>query len=198
MTRNPRRAPAVLAILLIVAACGGASPTSAPDANGSPGVPAATSGAEPTAPPDTEPTDGGGGPGDGGGTFTGSACDLLTVAEVEGATGQAGVAAQLTSEGSFDGQSQCAFVSNGVLPVVIVTVTGSATNTDPAGYLLLPESERLAVTGADAIWMPAAGFVATVIKNGLVVAAGPIVPADGVEVKEVAAALAQKIADRMP
>ncbi len=132
------------------------------------------------------------------GTFSATACDLLTVGEVEAASGQSGVEAQPSANDAFDGESQCGFVANGVLPVVIVTVTGPNTNADPNGYLQLPESVRLSLNGADGVWVPAAGFVAMVIKHKRVVAVQVGVLAEGYEFQDVGAALAQLVADRMP
>jgi hypothetical protein len=191
--RRTAMAALVIAVSTIAWACGGSTSTSTGTA-APPAAPATdgviASQAAPAAPVTSEAGN--------AGTFSGSACELLTTAEVEAATGQTGVEAQPTAAGDFDGESQCAFVANGVLPVIIVTVTGPNTNTDPSGYLALPESARLSLNGADGVWVPAAGFVAMVIKHGLVVAVQVAGPAEGHEFLDVAAAVAQPVADRMP
>ncbi len=188
--RRKAMAALVIAVSTIASACGGSAPTS----TGVSAPPAAlgTNGAIAS---QAAPATGDAG---NGGTISGTACDLLTVAEVEAASGQTGVEAQPTAAGDFDGESQCGFVANGVLPVVIVTVTGPNTNADPNGYLALPESARLSLNSADGIWVPAAGFVAMVIKHGRVVAVQVAGPAEGHEFLDVAGALAQSVADRMP
>ena len=182
-----RTLPATFGLLLclIVVGCGGSGAT--PDAAA---LPSDETGAEATTNADT----GAGG----GGVAIANACALLTADEVEAASGQPDVEPQASGIGTFDGQSQCTYMSAGLLPAVIVTVAGPDTNTDITGYLALPESVRLPVNGAEAAFVPAAGFMAFVIKHGLVVALAITAPAEGKEFQEVAAALVQPIADRMP
>jgi hypothetical protein len=180
----------VIAISTIAMACGASTPTSI-DVSASPAHPVSNGAIASQAAPAT-------GDAGNGGAFSGTACDLLTVAEVEAASGQTGVEAQPTAAGDFDGESQCGFVANGAIPVIILTVTGPNTNADPNGYLALPQSARLSLNGADGVWVPAAGFVAMVIKHGLVVAVQVAGPAEGHDFLDVATALAQPVADRMP
>lgn len=177
-----------LVLGLTLAACGGSSPTATNDSDVS-----TANGGNDAVPSEAAPAEA-----RNGGSFQGSACDLLTAAEVEAASGQPDIEAQSSEAGTFDGQSQCAFISGGLLPAVIVTVAGPDTNTDMNGYLALPESVRLPVNGADAAFVPAAGFMAFVIKHGLVVAVAITGPAEGKDFQEVAAPLVQPLADRMP
>jgi hypothetical protein len=178
----------IVVLATLVLACGGSSATATDES----GTSAGPAGEAPTpgqaAAPDAAAV----------GAFNGSACDLLTTAEVEAASGQSDVAARPSDTGTFDGESQCTFVSGGLLPVAIVTVAGPDTSTDLNGYLALPESVRLPVNGADAAFVPAAGFMTFVIKHGRVVAYVITGPAEGRDFQEVATALVQPVADRMP
>jgi hypothetical protein len=176
----------LLAGLVMVAGCGGSGAGSTTEGNASPtGAGAATQAPGP-----------GGGGGAAGSTL--NACQLLTAAEVQAATGQPNVAAEPTASGNFEGASQCAFISNGILPVTIVTVTGPNTNTDVNSYLALPLTVLVNLNGAAGAWMPAAGYVLMVIKHDVAVAVGPVSPVEGKDPQAVATELGQKIADRMP
>ncbi len=176
---------------LLIAACGGSTPTTAPGqtAAGGPtsgpatdGAPAATDG--PAATP-------------GGGSGTGQACDLLTTEEVEAATGRPDIEAQPVGAAETDASSACAFVSAGVLPAVIVSILDPAnTNTDPSGYLSLPGSVEVAVSGARAVYAPAAGFVMLVFKGSTVATIQIAAPKDD-DFQKTGEALAQKVADRL-
>jgi hypothetical protein len=184
----------IAGLVLTVSACGGSgSPTTGA------GAAAATQpGSNPTqvAPADTiAPTEAAAATTTGGGTT--SACDLLTVDEVMAATGQAQVTTQVTAPGDFDGQSQCAFIANGVLPVAVVTVLGANTNMDPASYHALAGTVDVAVNGAQAVFMPAAGNVLIVFKNNKAVAVQLGASATEGDFLAAAKALVQKLADRM-
>ena len=180
---------------LVLAACGGGAATS---------VPAQTAaGGETTAPAPAETTDGGAVETEapaatttGGGTGTAEACELLTVDEVQQATGFANIEAQPLSDAETEALSVCGFVSNGTFPAATVSILDPEnTNTDPAGYLQLPGSEEVPVNGARAVFVPAAGNMLFVIKNGRV-AGVLIVPQQG-ELIDAVKAVVQKVADRL-
>lgn len=184
-----RRTPApilALAVALLVAACGGngGAPTPEPD------LPAATQAATGGG---TEPTQ------SSNGRAAVEACALLTADEVTAATGQPGIEAQPVADGETDALSTCGYVSNDVLPVVIVSVLDPAnTNTDAASYLALPGSVDVPVNGARAIFMPAAGFVMAVVKGDTVATIQVAMPAEGEDFQVAATRLVQPVADRMP
>lgn len=127
------------------------------------------------------------------------ACALLTVDEVTAATGQPGIEAQPIADAETDALSGCGFVSNGVLPVVIISILDPAnTNTDASSYLALPGSVEVPVNGARAIFMVAAGYVMAVVKGDTVVTYQVAMPAEGEDFQVAATKLVQKVADRMP
>jgi hypothetical protein len=183
----------IAGLVLIVAACGGSgTPTTSGAAAGAtqPGSnPTQAAPGDTTAPTQAATTTTGGG--------TASACDLLTIAEVSAATGQAQVTTQVTAPGNFDGQSQCAFIANGVLPVAVVTVLGANTNMDPTSYLALTGTVTVAVNGAQAVFMPAAGNVMIVFKNNKAVSVQIGASATEGDLLGAAKALVQHLADRM-
>jgi hypothetical protein len=186
----------ILAILVaagfLVAACGGSTPTSAPGQTTSAQTTTAvdtTSGGETTDSTETTETTS-------GGAGTAEACDLLTVDEVQQATGFTNIEAQPLSDAETEALSVCGFVSNGAFPAATVSILDPEnTNTDPAGYLALPGSEEISVSGARAFFVPAAGNLLVVIK-GERVAAVQISAQQG-EVIDPAKAVAQRIADRL-
>jgi hypothetical protein len=174
-------APVSLALLL--AACGGGSPTAAPGGTTGPGAP--TSGPAAT-------TTGGGG----GGGGSADACALATADEVEAATGYGDVVAQPIPDDQTDAVSACGYVSQGALPAATIMILDPEnTNADPAGFLALPGSEEVAVSGARAVYAPAAGYLTFVVKNGRV-ASIQVTPSDG-DFKGTAQKLVQKVADRL-
>ena len=174
-----------LLLCLVVAACGGSGATGGTAAPGSD----ATQAAEPTS-ADT---------GAGGGGAAADACALLTIDEVEAATGQDGIEAQPVAEGETDALSTCGYLSNGVLPVVITSILDPAnTNTDASSYLALPGSVEVPVNGARAIFMPGAGFVMAVVKGDTVATLQVAMPAEGEDFQVAATKLVQKVADRLP
>ena len=171
---------ALASLALVLAACGGAGPTSTPGATTGPGAP--TSGPAAT-------TSGGGG-------GTRDACALLTADEVAEATGYPAIVAQPVPDADTDAVSACGFVSQGAFPAATVSILDPEnTNTDAAGYLALPGSEELAVSGARAIYMPASGYLTVVIKGGTV-ATLQITPTSG-DFKDAAQKVVQKVADRL-
>lgn len=166
---------------LLLAACGGGGPTAAPGATTGPVPP--TSGPAATT-------------GSGGGGGTADACALLTTDEVAEATGYPSIVAQPVPDADTDAVSACGFVSQGAFPAATLSILDPEnTNTDPAGYLALPGSEELSVSGARAIFSPAAGYITFVIKNGKV-ATIQITPSAG-EFKDAAEKVVQKVADRL-
>ena len=186
-----RALPATLGLLLCltVVGCGGSGATEGAAEPGSDATQAAATNAGTGAEP--APPAGGGGNAD--------ACALLTVDEVTAATGQPGVEAQPVAEGETDALSTCGFVSNGVLPVVIISILDPAnTNTDASSYLALPGSVEVPVNGARAIFMVAAGYVMAVVKGDTVVTYQVAMPAEGEDFQAAATKLVQKVADRMP
>ncbi|HEY2916771.1 MAG TPA: hypothetical protein VGI98_06110 [Candidatus Limnocylindrales bacterium] len=194
---------AALAVLLLVAACGG-SGSAAPGSSNAGAGPGGTSAAQASQPSGGEPTDSAAQPTDDTGTgsngsFTGSACDLLTTAEVETASGRPNITTAETKAGDFDGQAQCGYTSNGLVPVAIVTVLNANADVEPDAMLTMPQSKLLTVNGAKAYWVPAAGFEAFVVKHGLIVAIAAIGPGDAIsDASVMAQALVQPLADRMP
>ena len=173
----------VLGLVLVAAGCGGGGPTTPTGDTAGPG--------DPTAEP--APTTGGGG---GGGSANGDACALLTAAEVEEATGFTNVVAQPVADADTDALSACGYVSEGAFsPAITAILDPENTNTDPTGYLALPGSEELPVSGGRAILVPASGNIVFIIKGGTV-ASLLIVPTEG-EVKDAAAAVVQKVVDRL-
>jgi hypothetical protein len=188
------------AIVLAVAACSGGASTAPGTSTGT--GPGSSTGSQPSQ-PDSQPTDAAAQPTDddstgGTGTFSGSACDLLTTAEVGAAAGQPAITASETKAGDFQGQSQCGYVSNGLVPVVILTVLNDDGQTDPEAMLTTAQAKRLDVNGAKAYWIPSAGFAGMVAKNGHIVLIAVLGPGDGHEPDAIAQALVQPIADRMP
>jgi hypothetical protein len=191
-------------MVLVVAACG-ATTTPAPPTGGNGGTesPASTeaateaASAAPTEAATPAATEAGGT--SGGGASSGKACDLLTAAEVEAATQQSAVKAEAVAAGDTEGLSACGYVAGGVTPVVILTILDPTnTNTDPAGYLLLPGSAQVALSGgANAVWVPAAGNVLLVFKHDVVVSVQAFFPGPGEEIQQTAAKLAQIVADRL-
>jgi len=179
----------IAGLVLTVAACGGSStPTTGatqPVSNPTQGAPADT----------TAPTEAAAATTTGGGTA--AACDLLAVDEVKAASGQSQITTQVTGAGSFEGQSQCAFIANGALPVAIVTVLGADTNMDPSSYLALPGTVDVPVNGAKAVFMPAAGNVLIVFKNNRAVSVTVGASATEGDLLGAAKAYVQKLADRM-
>lgn len=193
--------------LLVLAACGGAGTASQPTTTGPAGgglatsQPGATSQAAVTAAPVA--TDGGGTGGGGtgeGGTGGGSAdvCALLTSDEVAQATGQANLAAgPIPAANLTDATGGCAYVSAGTIPVInLVLLDPQNTNANPDDMKLLPQTEEIQVSGARAMWMPAAGSVLFVYRGGRVVMIQVLMAAND-DIKATAASLAQKVADRM-
>jgi hypothetical protein len=173
----------IAGLVLTLAACGGSgTPTTSAIAG------ATQPGSNPTEAAPADTTAGGG---------SAAACDLLTIDEVKAATGQAQVTTQATAPGSFDGQSQCAFVANGVLPVAVVTVLGADTNMDPSSYLALTGTVDVPVNGAKAVFMPAAGNVLIVFKNNKAVSVQIGASATEGDFLAAAKAYVQKVADRM-
>lgn len=178
---QPRSSMVVLSLVfgLALVACGGATVDND-----------ATPSAQATTGTDTEAPQSGGGSAD--------ACALLTTDEVADATGQPAIEAQPVADGDTDGLSACGFVSDGVLPVVIMTILDPAnTNTDASSYLVLPGSVEVPVNGARAIFMPGAGYVMAVVKGSTVVTMQVAMPAAGEDFQATATKLVQKVADRM-
>jgi hypothetical protein len=195
---------AALAVLLLVAACGG-SGSAAPGSSNGASAPGGTDAAQASQPDGGEPTDSAAQPTDdnsnGGsnGSFTGSACDLLTTSEVEAASGQPNITTAETKKGDFDGQAQCGYTSNGLVPVAILTILNANADVDPDAMLLLPQTKVLNVNGAKAYWVPAAGFMAFVFKHGLIASLAAIGPSSAIsDASVMAQALVQPLADRMP
>lgn len=137
-------------------------------------------------------------PAQAGGGGSADACALLTTDEVADATGQPGIEAQPVADDETDALSACGFVSNGILPVVIITILDPEnTNTDASSYLALPGSVEVPVNGARAIFMPAAGYVMAVVKGSTVATLQVAMPAEGEDFQVTATKLVQKVADRM-
>jgi len=177
----------LVASFTLLAACGGGADPAGDGGEATDGTAEAAS----TEAAATEAAGGGGGNAD--------ACSLLTTDEVSDATGQPDVVAQPVAEAETDALSACGFVSNGVLPVVIVTILDPAnTNTDASSYLTLPGSVEVPVNGARAIFMVAAGYVMAVVKGDTVVTYQVAMPAEGEDFQAAATRLVQKVADRMP
>ena len=180
---------------LVLAACGGGSPTAAPGQTTSIGETTATTSAletssatETTQAETTASTTAGGGSAD--------ACKLLTAEEVQQVTGYPDITVQPVAEGETDAESSCAFVSSGVFPAAILSILDPAnTNTDISGYLALPLSEEVAVSGAKAVFAPAAGNVLFVIKGDTV--ASVLITAQQGEAIDAAKAVVQRVADRL-
>jgi hypothetical protein len=172
----------IAGLVLTVAACGGSGTAT----SGATAAGATQPGSNPT---QVAPATTGGG--------TAAACDLLTIDEVKAATGQSQITTQVTAAGSFEGQSQCAFIANGALPVAVVTVLGADTNMDPSSYLALTGTVTVAVNGAQAVFMPAAGNVLIVFKNNRAVSVQIGASATEGDLLGAAKALVQKLADRM-
>jgi hypothetical protein len=179
----------IAGLVLTVAACGGSGSATAgatqPGSNPTQAAPGDTAAATEAV---VATTTGGG---------TAAACDLLTIDEVKAATGQSQITTQVTAAGSFEGQSQCAFIANGVLPVAVVTVLGADTNMDPSSYLALTGTVDVPVNGAKAVFMPAAGNVLIVFKNNRAVSVQIGASATEGDLLGAAKALVQKLADRM-
>jgi hypothetical protein len=115
---------------------------------------------------------------------------------VEAATGYGDVVAQAIPDDQTDAVSACGFVSQGAISAAILMILDPEnTNADPAGFLALPGSEEVAVSGARAVYAPAAGYLTFVIKNGRV-ASIQVTPSDG-DFKGTAQKLVQKVADRL-
>ena len=132
----------------------------------------------------------------GGAQGSADACALLTPGEITEATGHANIVAQPVPDADTDAVSACGFVSEGAFPAVVVTILDPEnTNTDPAGYLALPGSEEVQISGARAIWVPAAGNVMFIIKDGTV--ATILAAPQAGEFKDAAMKLMQKVADRL-
>lgn len=184
------------ATTFLLAACGGGSPTVAPGATTGPETTAAETTSTETTEDETgrettaTETTSDGAPG------TADACGLLTTDEVAEATGYDNIEAQPVPDADTDALSGCGFVSNGAFPAAILAILDPAnTNTDPTGYLALPGSEEVQVSGARAIWMPGAGYVMIVIKDGRV-ASIQATPREG-DFDDAARKLVQKVADRL-
>lgn len=196
MSHPLRQVPVLLGALLIVVACGGSNASTPPGGSVAPGS-TATQGAEATQDETTEEstsTDGGGN----GGTFNGTACDLLTTAEVEAASGQPGVKAQATAAGDFEGASQCGYVSNDIVPVIVLTVLASDANKDLNTFKALPGTVILDLNGATGAWVPASGPIGYVVKGAVAVAIVVLGPASDKDPQAVGTQLAQQVADRLP
>lgn len=177
-------------IALLVAACGSATPTTAPGETPGPGQTTAATNVPPGETQAPVATPGGPGPG------TADACALLTADEVTEASGFTDIDPQPVADEDTDAISACGYVSQGAFPAAILTILDPEnTNTDPAGYLALPGSEEVSVSGARAVWVPAAGNVMFVIKGGTV-ATILISPTEG-EFKDAALKVVQKVADRL-
>ena len=176
---------------IVLAACGGGTaPTSGP---GQTSVSQTTTGETTSNDTNTATTSAAT---TGAGSADGDACALLTTGEITEITGHTNIVAQPVPDADTDAISACGFVSEGVLPVVIVTILDPAnTNTDPAGYLALPGSEEVQVSGARAVWVPAAGNVLFLIKGGTVVTL--LATSTTGEAKDAPTRLAQKVADRL-
>jgi hypothetical protein len=87
-------------------------------------------------------------------------------------------------------------VSGGAFPAATTTILDPEnTNTDPAGYMALPGSKEIPVSGARAVFVPAAGNI-TFIFKGSVVATVQITPTQG-DFETAAEAVAQMVADRI-
>ncbi|HEY8868221.1 MAG TPA: hypothetical protein VIM30_02380 [Candidatus Limnocylindrales bacterium] len=186
----------LVGVAVIVSACASAgTATSGPTGAAAPTQAAiASQGAAPTTAGATQPA----GPA-GAGTSSGKACDLLTGDEVGAATSQTGVTAQPLASDNTEGASGCGYVAGASASIAIVLILDPAnTNTDPAGYLQLPGSADVPVTGAKAVFVPAAGNVTFVIKGSNVVTIQVLAPAPGEDYQKTEAKLVQKIADRMP
>ena len=129
---------------------------------------------------------------------TGAACDLLTAAEAEAATGQQNVAAQPVAASDTDAAAACGYVAGGLVTVMIVTILGPETDRDPASYHSLPGTADIAVGGAKAVYVPAAGQVLFVFKGTTAVAVQFVTSAPGDDGEATARKLVQKVADRIP
>ena len=182
-----------LAIALIVAACGGGAASAPAQTSGT----GATNSAPTDVPAETEAGGVETQPPGGGGSGAADACTLLSAQDASAATGQANVVAQATAAGNFEGLSQCAYISNGVLPVVIVTRLGPDTNMDPATYHALPGTVDVAVNGAKAVFVPASGGLLFIFKNNAAVAVLVGAAPPGEDQLTVAKKLVQGIADRL-
>ena len=195
-----RRFVSVLSVAVLgsvlLAACGGSgAPTSGAGAS-APG--ATTSGGGGAGATDAAAaTDAAGATQGSGGGGAGDACKLLTTDEVAQATGQTNLTSGPSAPGAFDGQSQCAFVALGTTPVMLVTILGPDSNTDPASYKSLAGTVEVSVNGAQALWAPGLGNTLLVFKNGKVVVATVLAPATGVDPLNAAKQVLQKLADRM-
>ena len=196
---TPKRLLILLAAAaLALAGCGSGAASNAPaQTSGGVETPGSTVDAGPTDDPGPgEPTDAPPATTSGGGPSSSRACDLLTADEVEQATGFPDIKAEAIGADATDALSGCAYLSGSTFPAAIVSILDPEnTNTDPAGYLALPGSEEVAVSGARAVWVPAAGNVMFLIKGGTVVTL-QITPQEG-EFKDAAQAIVQKVADRL-
>jgi hypothetical protein len=174
--------------MLLAVACANEAPN--PTATGS-GVTTPTAGqaSEMPSPSPSQTTSGGGG--------SAAACDLLTAAEVEAATGQPSVTAEPYSSADSPGESHCNYLSDGILPVASTGILGPNTNTDPSGYLSLPGSVELSVSGARAIFAPASGYITFIFKGSTVASLQVSMPAEGDDFQAAAEKLVQKVADRI-
>jgi hypothetical protein len=185
----------VLVILIgataLLAACGGGTtPTSAPgQTTGSETTSGETTTTATTDTTSAETTSG-------GPQGSADACSLLTPGEITQATEHTNIVAQPVPDADTDAVSACGFVSEGAFPAVVLTILDPEnTNTDPAGYLALPGSEEVQISGARAVWVPAAGNVMFIIKDGRV--ATILATAKTGEFKDAAMKLMQLVADRL-
>jgi len=191
----------LLAILaattVLLAACGGgASPTSALGGTSASETTAGETTSTESTENETEGETTAAETTDGGAPGSADACGLLTADEVAEATGYDNIEAQPVPDANTGALSGCGFVSNGAFPAAILAILDPAnTNTDPTGYLALPGSEEVQVSGARAIWMPGAGYVMIVIKGGRV-ASIQATPKEG-DFDDAARKLVQKVADRL-
>lgn len=180
---------------LLLAACGGGSPTAAPGQSTVSQTSAAettqgeTTTGETTAAETTETTSGGGG-------GNADACALLTVDEVAGVTEFGNITTQPVHDGDTDALSACGFMSEGAFPAAILSILDPQnTSTDISGYLALPGSEEIPVSGAKAVFVPASGNMLFVIKGDKV--AGVLITPQQGEAIDAAKAVVQKVADRL-
>src|SRR5262249_47041371 len=127
----------------------------------------------------------------------GDACKLVTNDEAAAATGTANVTSgPIPLENMTDAVAGCAYVSGGTVPVLnVIYLKQDAMDTTAVKGL--PGTVQINVGGgAQAYWVPGAGLVAFVYKNGKIVMIQVMMPLNN-DVQATASGLAPKIADRM-
>lgn len=165
-----------LAATMVVAACGGSTPTAAPGGptaapGGATAGPGATSGSGEATPAVTaapQPTPGG----NTGGAFTGDPCSLLTAAEIEGATGVANAVSRSTPIENFVGACDWTGDDSALGATITVSVTPD-TEAVWQSYLGTAGIESIPGVGDGAVYY----FGALLVRKGgtiVTVGAGPL------------------------